>query len=131
MVPHFFKSVIRFKSCMWKEKSNFDPLVADSGAMGNMKLGVSIKGTVLNECAKFHKKLSKGSRGCHRLPWHKNNKKAINNNRFPPHGAATGSLWSELNTVQYSTANGCETTVSKFTFSPNSNCNLTVCLKQD
>src|SRR4029434_8078508 len=55
------------------------------GLMGDMKLCVSKEGTVLNECAKFQKKLPYGSRGCHRLPWYKNNnKKAYNNNWFPP-----------------------------------------------
>src|SRR4029434_5704545 len=52
-----------------------------------MKLGVSTVGTVLNECAKFQKKLPYGSRGCHRLQWHKNNNNnTYNNNRFPPDG---------------------------------------------
>ena len=51
-----------------------------------MKLGVSEEGTVLNECAKFQKKLPYGSRGCHWLQWHKNNNNTYNNNRFPPDG---------------------------------------------
>src|SRR4029434_3917012 len=53
---------------------------------GDMKLGVSGEGTVLNECAKFQKKLPYGSRGCHWLQWHKNNNNTYNNNRFPPDG---------------------------------------------
>ena len=51
-----------------------------------MKLGVSKEGTVLNECAKFQKKLPYGSRACHWLQWYKNNNNTYNNNRFPPDG---------------------------------------------
>src|SRR4029434_10924558 len=56
------------------------------GLVGDVELGVSGELTVLNECAKFQKKLPYGSRGCHRLQWHKNNNNTYNNNRFPPDG---------------------------------------------
>ena len=43
--------------------------------MGDMKHGGYKEGTVLNECAKFHKFLPYGSRGCHRGEEDDNNNK--------------------------------------------------------
>ena len=61
-----------------------------------MKLGVSEEGTVLNECAKFQKKLPYGSRGCHWLQWHKNNNNKYSCRqqwRVPPKIANQGKIY--------------------------------------
>uniref|UniRef100_A0A0E9QVA1 Uncharacterized protein n=1 Tax=Anguilla anguilla TaxID=7936 RepID=A0A0E9QVA1_ANGAN len=42
-------------------------------------------GIILYHSEKFCKNRPVGYRGCHRLPWQKNNNKTNNNNRVPPH----------------------------------------------
>src|SRR4029434_3399848 len=60
MVPHFFKSVKRFKSYSVNKSPTLTRWWRYCGLVGDMKLGVSEEGTVLNECAKFQKKLPYG-----------------------------------------------------------------------